>query len=158
MAVDLYASDHDTLYPRGASGFRRAFPIEEEPDATVVRALPPISTLLLPYTKSRDLWRCPLDDGLFGDVPLGPSVFSRYGESYSYLTALALGPVASPAQGVSLATGFAEYGPAQIVVLYDFSPRWHGDLQNGRHNALYADGHTRRITEAEETLGTGVVF
>lgn len=167
VAIDLYTIDNDQMYPWGVDGFQQTSPLtaDAERDAAI-RALPRLDSVLASYVRAPDVWACDLDDGKIGKKPpLGRSVAARFGSSYWYQTALALDHVSSPPSGrAGEETGMPERGPAEIIVLRDWSPFWHlpdgmvANPTNERYQALYADGHTKGIGIAEQTRGQDVSF
>lgn len=167
VAIDLYTVDHDQAYPWGADGFQKTTPLtaDAERDAAI-RAMPRLDQVLVSYVKAPDLWACNLDDGRIGKKATNArTVASQFGSSYWYQTALALDHVSSPATGrAAEETGNPERGPADIIVLRDWSAFWHlpngmtENPKNERYQALYADGHVKGIGLVEQTRGQDVAF
>lgn len=167
LAIDLYTVDHDQMYPWGADGFQKSHPLTADPERDeAIRGMPRLDEVLARYVKAPTLWACDLDDGRIGKNPSGArTVAAQFGSSYWYQTALALDHVSSPASGQAGAeTGKPERGPADIIVLRDWSPFWHlpngmsENPKNERFQALYADGHTKGIGIVEQTRGQDVAF
>lgn len=146
-AVALYVQDYDGLYPwavdppdkyvPGAWSSNPAFAIQ-------VPNMPLVHVALLPYTRSRDLFRCPDDTGYdttdFSGYPLNgrPSSFDRFGTSFDYRTDLCvrhLGPASVAA-------------PSDSPVLFDAAGNWHGgpELPSWRYSVLIADGRVANMT------------
>ena len=158
MAVNLYGLDADERYPLATD------PVDANSrcDQRAPLRLPQLHVLLGPYTKSPDLWRCPLDTGVPNvgksyieavecDLPDVPSIFGAYGSSYVYRSDLALAEVAQPASLFALYNRNEEHGPAEVPLVYDAYGVWHGEPEEGgrRYNAVMADGHVIRRTQSQ---------
>ncbi len=154
VAIRLYQTDHDDAYPAALDAAERNDRCKaddpEHPD------WPFLPDLLASYTRSRDVWRCPLDHGIpdrHGDWQEGsdcqlpgtaPSVFALYGDSYLYRSDLA---EPTPA-------GTATVGEAAVALAWDLHGGWHGGTndEEKRYTTLHADGHvalldTHRLAE-----------
>ncbi len=59
----LYAVDNDDRLPYATDDLSRRFSWLHGPDAAAVRAMPLFSVVLLPYTRSREVFQHPLDTG-----------------------------------------------------------------------------------------------
>jgi len=105
----MYVSDYDYYCPRAA-----LLPSINKDD-------PPISDVLLPYVKSKKVFKCPSDR---------EGYFEREGSSYEYNQRLC---------GRKLDRGkfFSFMGSTRIWVLYDYKD-FHGP---GIRNFVYLDGH-----------------
>jgi len=146
VGISMYISDYDSHYPRGVDAVDRLVPPSQAPPQFVseIPAIPDIQTVLLPYLKSPDIFRCPADVGFMAsDFPVVtmdafPSSFEKYGSSYFYRTELAARRIND--SSVSQ--------PAQINVMFDGVGEWHGTLLplNQRYNVLFADGHVKNIS------------
>ncbi|MCC7230945.1 MAG: type II secretion system protein [Fimbriimonadaceae bacterium] len=99
QALRQYSIDYDDRVPRGKDCVD-AQRVEVHPKSLwqAIEAMPLLSELVLPYTKSRGLWRCPLDTGTAAidtlpSIPLQgkPTLFAACGMSYGYVTSLGMG-------------------------------------------------------------------
>ena len=97
IAVALYQGDYDGLFPRGAGPNRFGYhALEMARQRHFCGELPPLRSVLQPYVKSPQIWRCPADSGFdFDDVanqPIKarPTSFDAFGTSYYYRTELTL--------------------------------------------------------------------
>lgn len=99
LAVSLYAQDNDQLFPYGGDPLDIHTDYWAETDgpehAVEARRLSPLQDILLPYTTSHEIWRCPSDtgfremetaDGSGYPFSASPSSFIAYGTSYYYRT------------------------------------------------------------------------
>lgn len=161
MAMSLYGNDDDGLYPLAtdpADAFTQCAKRTRS-------ALPQLHEVLRPYTKSADIWHCPLDAGVPNvgktyteavecDLPGLASIFNRYGSSYVYRTDLAPAGVDQPASLFDPYDAHREHGSAEVPVVYDAYGAWHGShLENERKvQALMADGHAASRTLAQIAL------
>ena len=129
----------------------------------------PIADAMMPYLRSREVWRCPLDTGIdrveftggglegTGDWRIAghPTLFGAFGNSYRYRTELAFDGHVAPVQGHDVARPPNPVGPERITVVYDAGP-WHERVHapgEDRHNALMADGHAMRQNSAAYIQG-----
>lgn len=159
-AVTLYQQDNDGLFPRGGD------PTDIHTDAwhdaadgkfeAEVDQLAPLTFVLRPYLKSREVWHCPADIGFdLTDIsrePLNaqPSSFEAFGMSYYYRTELTLRRKVD-LMGYDHKKPPVEYGPAEINVLADGHGSWHGEdeYRLRRYNVLMGDGHVANMTRAD---------
>ncbi len=90
LGFHLYANDSDDLCPNGVDRFRRDNPEFMPEPHPPVGQIPDIVPLLLPYTRSRLVFRCPCDTQPFtataneARIADFPSVFNYAGTSYSF--------------------------------------------------------------------------
>ena len=158
----LYLADADDAYPLAFDGPDRLLYLWRPDEATrlKVQALPSETTLrslLGPYLKSKEVWRCPEDRGgrmAYNDAegqpgpPLPTSAYAYRGTSYAYRTELG----ARGLRGTSLCRNPSgtEVGPSGFIILSDASPLWHApsvddDRLKGT-NVAYGDGHVKRVS------------
>lgn len=159
LAVSLYTQDNDDLFPRGGD------PTDLNSDAWQSAAggvyeyevdqLPPLTYVLQPYIKNRELWHCPADTGFdIGDMsgrPLDarPSSFAAFGMSYYYRTEVTL-KRKKDLQGWDKDN--KQHGPDQINILADGHGGWHSaeEPENlWRYNVLMGDGHVANMTRRQ---------
>ncbi|GAB4462905.1 MAG: DUF1559 domain-containing protein [Armatimonadaceae bacterium] len=156
MAFAMYAQDYEGKFAYGGD------PTDIHSDAwdginesAELKTIRPLPEVLNPYTKSRELWRCPADTGFTHTGPgesfpldAFPSSYTRYGMSYYYRTAFALGqhPFGTLMM-FDAAPPHQERGPSEIGYLYDGSGKWHGGgfSDQYRYNALHLDGHVKTL-------------
>ncbi len=155
-AVSLYIQDYDGVYPYAINPADRAHPDRwiEHPDFMAeIPRLPQFHEILYPYTRSKEVFRCPSDWGLqVAEIVPGwlldasPSSYEVFGTSYFYHTFLA----------ALQATDARVTVPADTMVLLDADGKWHGSGSEPqfagfmrRYNILFADGHVRNMTHVE---------
>ena len=161
MAVGMYAGDYDDLYPWGVS-VQDKYNLSNHKDPRLA-TMPLIHEVLASYVASKDLWRCPSDDGMVTDewtfmaIPnahgVAPSLFEVYGNSYDYRSELAF---KYKLHGTSAYQGKTDLGPSRLALMGDSSGRWHGD---GKHilldgafvNTLFGDGHVKYQSGVDST-------
>jgi general secretion pathway protein G len=145
LAVDMYATDHDELYPLAKDPADEAYP--EMWSAypywqAWIPYMPRLHDALDPYVRNRELWHCPSDRGFTKledyNVPLDatPSSFAKFGTSYHYRTEVAFSMTAVGNMS----------DPAKINLIFDAHGSWHGRSKKQsrkRWNVLYADGHAK---------------
>jgi general secretion pathway protein G len=161
MSIDMYATDHDDLYPFAVDPTDKYTPQiwHEYPEwQQWIPSMPMLHEVLQPYQKSREIWRCPADIGYtiqdFTGEPFDtrPSSYERYGTSYLFRTEIAFR---------LMRVGSFQYS-AQINMLFDGSGKWHGSKSwfspdyppdpGYRYNCLFADLHVKNITLGEMWL------
>jgi prepilin-type N-terminal cleavage/methylation domain-containing protein len=178
VAISLYASDYDGLYPFGVSAYDK-YHISPARDPRF-DTMSLLSEITFPYTKNKEIWRCSSDTGMLKDewvsatIPntkgVSPSLFGVYGNSYEYNTNLAL---KHKLYGASLYAGKEEKGSSEIVVAYDASWRWHSGFTSLKSafdeygynlfdrvfvNALFEDGHVKRQSDVANTRSLSFSF
>lgn len=162
LAMHAYAQDNDDRPPYGVDvcdkygNVWRRTPFERR-----VKHMPLLPDLLLPYTTSQALWRCPSDSGqtacAFSNTYL-PSSFRDFDArrmSYLYHTELTLRNL--PLTGLTLYDAYAPYTPresSEIVLLSDATGEWHGGglFSQPRYNTLMADGHMKIMDQDKANL------
>jgi prepilin-type N-terminal cleavage/methylation domain-containing protein/prepilin-type processing-associated H-X9-DG protein len=165
VAITLYAGDNDDLFPYAVDSGDKFRPQiwSGTPDFQAqIPYLPLIQDALQSYLKSKEVCRCPSDNGTAVldstpelDFNTSPSLFKVYGSSYFYRTELGI-------KGASLSS--LQF-PAEINVMFDQAGHWHGNTQRierneiatnsasvlekyikFRMNNLFGDGHVKNIT------------
>ncbi len=160
LAVSLYTSDYDDLFPYGVDpedkyshAWQFASGGKYWPQITT---FPLLSNVLSPYIASSSLWQCPSDKGFSGgdelllDLKPQRSCYAEYGMSYFYNTGLAL-----KQKSISALVAYnpkpphEEYESSYIRLLSDPAGDWHGgeDYTSVRYNYLMTDGHVTSLTE-----------
>ena len=162
LAIHAYAQDNDDRLPYGVDicdkdgNVWNGTPFERR-----VKHMPMLPDLLLPYTTSQALWRCPSDSGQNtcapSNFPLAPSFrdFDARGMSYIYHTELTLRSL--PLSSLTLydaAPPHASHGPSEILLLSDATGEWHGGglFSQPRYNTLMADGHMQTMDQDKANL------
>jgi type II secretory pathway pseudopilin PulG len=156
LAIDMYAQDYDTLFPFGGDavdlnqGGWAGTKFEQE-----VLSMDPLQDILMPYTSSKPIWKCPSDVGLNDDNSnlnwtVSPSVYEVYGNSYGYHTELALRHLSiSSVVAYDPTLPYQSHGPSEIDIMEDLSNQWHGSSSAPTYDVLFADGHTSYLTAAQ---------
>ena len=162
LAVHAYAQDNDDRLPYGVdicdkytNGWNNT------PFQRRVRHMPMLPELLLPYTTTTALWRCPSDSGQNtcasskARLPLSLHDYDARGMSYVYHTELTLRNL--PLSSLTLydwAPPHTPRGPSEILLLSDSTGEWHGGglFSPPRYNVLMADGHIQSLEEGEFRL------
>lgn len=153
VAVALYQGDNDDLFPRGGDPTDVHTELWHQAAAGVyaveVDGLPPLTFVLRPYTKSKNLWRCPSDIGFdvtesFQPLSARPTSFDAFATSYYYRTELTL-KRKKDLLAHDRTLPHTEHGPSEINVLFDGHGSWHGgaDAKQRRYNVLWGDGHVK---------------
>ncbi|MCX7798964.1 MAG: type II secretion system GspH family protein [Fimbriimonadales bacterium] len=171
-AIGLYMADYDDRFPQAVDASDKYRPEiwSEFPDFQArIPYLPLLHEALGPYTKSRDIFRCPSDDGtsvLDNNFPLrfesAPSMHATYGSSYFFRTEIAFRFFSQ--------TDFQL--PADVNVLFDAAGHWHGSsgrlteedsfesylakTKGYRYNVLFGDFHakSRSFSEVQRAWAT----
>ncbi len=160
IAAGLYAGDTDDHFPHGLDMIDKfTTALKGTPFETIVPTYPLVNEVLMPYTKSRQVFRCPEDSGMYvADLtflyPLDttPSTYGKYGSSYRWNSEMDL-------RGLTFA---GTPNPSRVDLLSDASGSWHAGLrltdsnnaddfptQSLRYNAGYVDLHARSCTHDE---------
>lgn len=160
--ITLYMGDYDDLFPYAVDAVDKFRPEiwAEQPDfQQKISSMPLISEALFPYTKSKQIWKCPSDSGSavvdnhpWLEFRTAPSMFATYGSSYFFRTEIAF--KFSSSTSVKL--------PAETNVLMDGAGHWHGSsgrIERGeqagkwfekwrgyRYNVLFGDFHVKNLT------------
>lgn len=135
----LYMADHDDLFPFAVDASDKYRPNiwDGQPEfQALIAAMPEMHEVLMPYSKSKEIFRCPADQGTkvldnhFPDVFVtNPSLFGMYKSSYLFRTEIAFNHHSQ----TSLQT------PAEINMMFDAAGHWHGV---GRALEANDDGNT----------------
>lgn len=152
LGVGLYCSDNESRYPLAVDPSRRYSQVEP-----LRKDLPLLSSVLVPYVRARNSWRCPIDSGVPPLRPenddqaamimlagTSPSVFERYGSSYSYDDRLGTEGVTDPPTLYD-PEARVEHGASEVPIVQDLSDQWHGTQADPKANVLFADGHLRVV-------------
>jgi len=161
----LYMIDSDDLFPSAVDAIDRFRPElwADQPEFQArITSMPLIQDVLQPYIKSKELWKCPADNGTQQsesrqdlEFKSAPSLYQVYGSSYFFRTEIAFKQLQS--------TSFRL--PAQTNVLFDAAGHWHtgnrpiertdspGDffrkLNSYRYNVLFGDSHVKSQTHGQ---------
>ncbi len=170
-ALRLYSIDFDDQVPRGKDCVDKEH-VNVHPQHlwSAINAMPLMPNLSKPYTKSTDIWRCPLDSGVSAidtlpSIPLTgtPTLFDTCGMSYRYVTSLGLGASWTSLERLT-----------EQMILSDQAGHWHvgaqamtpgmvySDWENlwakYRYNVAYFDGHvSQNRTYIQVRDASGVV-
>lgn len=157
MSVAMYVQDYDGYYPFAINPADHAHPelwgkdpVDYDPAfQALIPTLPQLHEVLLPYTRSKEVFHCPSDFGLSVMDPFpgwmldaSPSSYARFGTSYFYHTGLAQKRISeSSLQNSSI-----------CYILRDANGKWHGSYsepilahQTLRYNVLFADIHVKNL-------------
>jgi prepilin-type N-terminal cleavage/methylation domain-containing protein/prepilin-type processing-associated H-X9-DG protein len=160
MAVQMYASDSNGIFPLGGdpqdlntNAWQVGYGGQFWPE---MRHVPPLPTLMMPYTSTRNVWRCPSDTGIttdtldMGNLPLTGNSFLAYGSSYYYHTELAVRHLSIDTVAAYYHGGITQYG-SNIPMLFDGSGTWHGEANPvwQRYDVVFCDGHVQSMTAVD---------
>jgi general secretion pathway protein G len=161
-AVALYAQDNDQQFPYGndpTDSNTNIWQLGTGEFWPLAHNLPPLTQVLSPYIKDKEVWHCPADTGYdaidtYSFYPLNarPTSYDAFGTSYDYHTLLALEhKTIAGVAGYDSNTPPGEHGPAEIPMIFDGYGHWHAsgdylDLASGRYNVLHVDGHVKQLT------------
>ncbi len=161
-SILLYMQDSDDQFPHAldASDKYAAQIWQQEPEwYAQIPYMPLLCDVLQPYTKSKDLFKCPADSGTqvldshFPD-PLvsSPTLFATYKSSYFFRTEIAFRQYSSSSFQL----------PSNVNVLFDGAGHWHSTspgaspndsfdtfLQHReqyRYNTLFGDMHVKSLS------------
>lgn len=161
-AITLYMGDHDDIFPYAVDASDKYDPNIWNSQPAFQAQIPNMLELpdaLFPYTKSKEIFKCPADTGTrvldnhFPDVfHSSPSLYATYRSSYLFRTEIA----------------FKFYSqdrfqlPAQVNVLFDGAGHWHGSarglevsddpqtyfdlVRKYRYTTLMGDFHAKSLT------------
>ena len=124
-AIQMYAGDYDDLMP--LANEYPATPVGDE----YHQGGPAIYDVLEPYTKNRQIFRCPSDH----DKSAVSSYFTQ-GTSYDYGGGRLDADVPMPVQTIDSPWNGE---PSRTLLMYDYSPDWHTKGYVG----LFCDGHAK---------------
>jgi general secretion pathway protein G len=157
----LYMADNDDLFAFAVDASDKYRPNiwDGNPEfQALIAAMPEMPDVLMPYCKSKDVFRCPADQGTrvldnhFPDVfETNPSLFALYRSSYLFRTEIAFNHHSQ----TSLQT------PAEINLMFDAGGHWHGSgralavnddlntyfnlIRGYRYVTLFADFHAKSL-------------
>ena len=129
---------------------------------TDIASMRPQYEVLMPYMKSRDIWRCPADGGFDNCgpfegtfLPSHPSSYQKWGSSYITRTEIILlkRPISS-LEAMDFSTS-QSVGPAGIGLFFDAVGYWHGSKslfgsrEAYRNNVSFLDGHAKSLVNAD---------
>lgn len=147
----MYIQDYDGFYPYAVAPDDRVGPerwVSHMPQfAADISSIGLLQDVMLPYTRSKQIFSCPSDIGfdVFEPtrVPMNafPTSYEKYGTSYYYRTSIA----ACHYPDAIFET------PSKSWVLMDGAGNWHGTLLplEPRYNLLFCDGHVKNMTNAQ---------
>ena len=126
LALEMYASDWDGLLPL-ANEYPASPPVPSGGDPAQYQGPPSIVDILAPYTKNRQIFRCPSDKD---------KMFQTQGTSYDYGYGALDADIPMPVQPIDWPW---DRPPASVIIAGDYSSDWHsiGPV------LLYADGHVK---------------
>ncbi len=160
--IGLYMQEADDQFPHAIDPIDKVRPEiwAEFPEFQArIPFMPLLHDVLLPYLKSKEVFKCPADNGteVMDDRPdiefkTSPSVYSTYGTSYFFRTEIAF----------KFFTSTRFQLPSDVNVLFDASGHWHGDggaptarddfetlrrrWRGFRYNCLFGDLHVKSVT------------
>lgn len=159
--ISMYMADYDDRFPFAVDPSDK-FAMEiwnDHPDWQVqIPNMPMFHEAVQPYIKSKEVFKCPSDNGSYildSHYPepfvCTPTTYSTYGSSYLFRTEIAFRAFSS--------TDFQL--PANVNVLFDASGHWHGsrgatrqtdtfqtylaNRREYRYNTLYGDMHVKSL-------------
>jgi len=164
-SITLYMGDHDDLFPYAVDASDKFDPDIWSHEPTFQAQIPHMLELpdaLFPYTKNREIFKCPSDSGTrvldnhFPDTFISsPSLYATYRSSYLFRTEIAFKFFSQDRFQL----------PAEINVLFDGAGHWHGSgrgLQQGdttstyfnlirtyRYNTLMGDFHAKSLSRRQ---------
>jgi prepilin-type N-terminal cleavage/methylation domain-containing protein/prepilin-type processing-associated H-X9-DG protein len=188
--VLMYCDDNEGRFPRGAdyldilarpelSSATPPVPLlwggNPNKDNTPVNQWKTMDGPIGSYLKSKDVWKCPSDQGQKGVVARGKTNYSRTNSSYTW-------PFVLSFKGATGAKVYKPYLVSQVkyptrqFVICDALPyyanfgaddepagTWHGDKTHRSYNMGFVDGHVESISEEEfknppELKGTNLMM
>jgi prepilin-type N-terminal cleavage/methylation domain-containing protein len=161
-AIGLYMGDYDDIFPFAVDASDKYTPQiwSSHPEwQQHIPNMPMLHEALQPYLKSREVFKCPGDNGTdlldnHFNQPFrtSPHMYGQYGSSYFFRTEIAFRAYSQ--------TSFSL--PADVNVLFDGAGHWHGStsrlvdgdtieqyfskLKGFRYNTLYGDFHVKSLT------------
>ncbi|HEY0866305.1 MAG TPA: type II secretion system protein [Fimbriimonas sp.] len=160
-AITLYMGDYDDVFPHALDASDKFAPdiwMHEPEFRERIPYMPLLCDVLQPYSKSKDLFKCPSDTGTFvldnhfpQSFVTSPSMYQSYQSSYFFRTEIAFKFFSQ--------TRFRL--PANVNVLFDGAGHWHGDgralrqddtfptymelMPRYRYNTLFGDMHVKSL-------------
>ncbi len=162
-SIALYMVDSDDVYPYAVDAsdkYAQQIWNHQPQWQAIIAAMPLMQDALQPYTKSKELFKCPSDigtqvlDNHFPDAfPTNPSMYLQYGSSYLFRTEIAF----------RVLTGTSFELPAEINVMFDGAGHWHGNgsalnltepdvvgkLRGYRYNVVFGDFHAKNLSRRQ---------
>lgn len=160
-SMNLYSTDYSDKFPWAVDPTDKYTPEiwNQYPDwQALIPQMPLLHDVLQPYQKSKDLWKCPGDNGYkvedFNDHELYavPTTYKKFGTSYVFRTEIAFRQIRL--------TQFKE--GSKINVVFDAAGHWHlgwapiepdtpmGERFERRkqyvYNVLFGDIHVRQLS------------
>lgn len=159
-AIGLYMTDYDDVFPHAVDAVDKWRPEiwDAYPEFKArIPSMPLLSEAVQPYLKSREVFRCPSDDGtdVVDDHPWiefksAPTLFATYESSYFFRTEIAFKYFSQ--------TQFRL--PSDVNVLFDAAGHWHGSggrikkgeradnvrMRGFRYNTLFGDLRVKSLT------------
>jgi len=120
LAVIMYSTDYDDRLP-----LANEYPAAPPPADGYHQGPPGIADVIEPYTKNRQIFRCPSDSS---------NMFEVQGTSYDY--GLGLLDIGMPSQMMDAPWGME---PSSTALANDYKPDWH----TAGPVILYVDGHAK---------------
>lgn len=150
LALEMYASDYRDLYPYACDSADTYAPDIWAPFPewqAQIAIMPRVVDVLQPYTRNREIFRCPADtgydylEGTHYPLDARPTAFEAVGSSYHWRTEVA----------------FLHTGPSLLLhptrtnIMMDGHGSWHGgkEYREGRWNVLFGDGHVKNLNHEQ---------
>ncbi|HZH99434.1 MAG TPA: prepilin-type N-terminal cleavage/methylation domain-containing protein [Fimbriimonadaceae bacterium] len=160
-SIGLYMGDHDDIFPFAVDASDKYTPSiwDGHPEwQQHIQNMPMLHEALQPYLKSRDIFKCPADNGtemldnhFNQQFRTSPNLYAQHGSSYFFRTEIAFRAYSQ--------TSFQL--PANVNVLFDGAGHWHGSkprlvqgdtienyfdkLDGFRYNTLFGDFHVKSL-------------
>lgn len=164
-AITLYMGDNDDIFPYAVDASDKFDPSIWDHEPTFKAQIPYMLELpdaLFPYTKNREIFKCPSDSGTrvldnhFPDEFISsPSLYATYRSSYLFRTEIAFKFFSQDRFQL----------PAEVNVLFDGAGHWHGGgrrlekdddnftyfdlIRTYRYNTLMGDFHAKSLTRRQ---------
>lgn len=158
LAAGLYAGDNDDYVPACTDAIDKySNSLSGTGFEAEVAAYPLLSDLLRSYTKSSEIFKCPLDVGTtLADltfpykIPTVPSMFQKYGLSYRWniemsLKKLTFSNIPKPAEVDLLSDASGSWHPGTALPTIPVDEYRYQDL---RYNVVFCDLHAKNISHA----------
>ena len=162
--LSLYMIDSDDLFPFAVDVIDRSKPEiwNDQPEFQAkIASMPLIHDVIFPYTKSKEIWKCPADNGTQQsesnpnlEFKSSPSLYAVYGSSYFFRTEIAFRQMQSSSFRL----------PSETNVIFDGAGHWHGGggpvqsndniqsyfrkLNGYRYSVLFGDMHVKSQTHS----------
>ena len=162
VAMGLYMADNDDLFPNAcdaADKYRPQIWNSEPTFMAEIPNMPLMHTALMPYAKSKEIFKSPADSGTevldthpYLDFKTSPTMYAVFGLSYFYRTEITFRRMS----GTSL------QDPAAINLMFVGGGHWHGTApglkltdnfqeqinkrREYKYNILFGDFHAKTLT------------